>query len=792
MNLSMKWLSDFTKVDCTPREYSEALTMSGSKVEGYEIEGSEITNVVVGKILKIEGHPDAEKLVICQVEVGKDEPIQIVTGANNVFEGALVPVALTGSTLPNGITIKKGKLRGIESHGMMCSLGELNLTINDFPYAIENGIFIIEEDCNPGDDIHSAVGLNDTTVEFEITSNRPDCLSVIGLARETAATFNTPLTIKEPTVKGSGDDINNYLKVSVENTNLCSRYIARVVKNVKIGPSPRWLRERLRSSGVRPINNLVDITNYVMLEYGHPMHAFDLSYVSGNQIIVRNAKQGEVITTLDEIERPLSEEMLVICDSEKPAAIAGIMGGEHSGIMDNTNTVVFEAACFDSASVRKTAKKVGLRTESSARFEKGLDPNNCMPAIMRACELVEMLDAGEVVDGIIDVFSKAPAPVKLSLEHDWINRFLGIDVSKDYMVDVLTKIGFTVDDNDIVTAPTFRIDIEHKADIAEEIARFYGYNKIPTTTLRGVACAALTPEQKFERTIHTTLTALGGFEAMTYSFVSPKCYDKICLATDSPLRNGVVITNPLGEDTSVMRTTILPSMLDVLSRNYNNRNDCAFLYEIGNEYIPTKPDELPDENPQICLGMYGKEFDFFTVKGVVEQLLERLNISNVSYLPCKENPTFHPGRCAQISKDDKIFGIIGEVHPQVSDNYDIGTKAYLARLDIKTLMSITDGEKQYKPLPKYPSSTRDVSVLCDKDLPVIEIDTAIRNAVGNILENLVLFDVYTGEQVPEGKKSVAYNIVMRSPDSTLSDEQLDAAMKRVVKSLAKMGIELRA
>lgn len=792
MNLSMKWLSDFTTVDCTPRQYAEALTMSGSKVEGYEVEGSEIKNVVVGKILKIDKHPDADKLVVCQVDIGKEEPIQIVTGATNVFEGALVPCALSGAELPNGVKINKGKLRGVESNGMMCSVAELNVTVNDFPYAIEDGILIIEEDCKPGDDIHDALGLNDTCVEFEITSNRPDCLSVIGLARETAATFNTPLNIPTPQVKGCGGDINDYLKVSLQNNELCSRYVARVVKNVKIEPSPRWMRERLRASGVRPINNLVDITNYVMLEYGHPMHAFDLSYVKGNEIVIRNAKAGEKIVTLDEVERELSEEMLVICDSEKPAAIAGVMGGEHSGIMENTNTVVFEAACFDGASVRKTAKKVGLRTESSARFEKGLDANNCMPAIMRACELVELLGAGEVVDGVIDQSGKLPEPNKIALEYEWINKFLGIDVSKEYMIDILTKIGFTVSDDDVVTAPTFRIDIEHKADIAEEIARFYGYNKIPTTTLRGTAKAVLTPQQKFERTIHNTMTALGYYEAMTYSFVSPKCYDKICLAADSELRNNVKISNPLGEDTSVMRTTILPSMLEVLARNYNNRNLDACLYEIGNEYIPTTPDKLPNENPQICFGAYGKDVDFYTVKGAAEQLLASLNISDFSFAPCKDNPTFHPGRCATVTCGDKVIGIIGEVHPTVLENYDIGTKAYLARFDVNTLFSVQDAEKEYTPLPKFPASTRDISVLCDRDLPVIEIEKAIKDAVGKILESVELFDVYMGEQVPQDKKSVAYNIVMRSKDSTLSDEQLDAAMKRVFKALAKMNIELRA
>ncbi len=792
MNLSMKWLSDFVKVGCTPREYAEALTMSGSKVEGYSVEGEKIKNVVVGKILKIDKHPDADKLVVCRLDVGGDSSLQIVTGADNVFEGALVPVALSGAKLPGGVTIKKGKLRGVESCGMMCSLGELGLTVNDFPYAIENGIFIIEEDCVPGDDIHKAIGLDDTTVEFEITSNRPDCLSVIGLARETAATFNVPLELHEPAVRGCGGDIGDYLSVRLENGELCKRYIAKVVKNVKIEPSPRWMRERLRASGVRPINNLVDITNYVMLEYGQPMHAFDLRYVKDGQIVIRNAKQGEKITTLDGTEHELTNETLVICDSEKPAAVAGVMGGEYSGIMDDTSTVVFESACFDGASVRTTSKRLKLRTESSARFEKGLDPKGCLPAILRACELVELLGAGEVVDGIIDEHSKLSEPVRLPLETDWINRFLGIDVDRDYMVSVLEKIGFTVDSNDIIEVPSFRTDIAHKADVAEEIARFYGYDKIPTTMLGGVAGAVVTPEQKFERTIHSVVTSLGAYEAMTYSFVSPKSYDKIRLAADSPLRNSVKILNPLGEDTSVMRTTVLPSMLEVLARNYNNRLPSAFLYEIGNEYIPNAENELPDENPQTVFGAYGKGCDFFALKGVCEQLIERLNISGVSFVPCKSDPTFHPGRCAEIKKDGKTLGILGEVHPQVCENYGIGVKAYLARLDVKLAFSLKAPEHEYTPLPKFPASTRDISVLCDKELPVIQIDSAIRESVGKILESLELFDVYTGEQVPAGKKSVAYNIVMRSAEETLSDEQVDAAMKRCVKALSKLDVELRS
>lgn len=591
MNLSMKWLSDYVDVNVTPREYSEALTMSGSKVEGYEIEGEEITNVVVGKILSIEKHPDADKLVVCQVNVGETD-VQIVTGATNVFEGALVPVALSGATLPNGVKIKKGKLRGVESCGMMCSVAELNVTVNDFPGAIEDGILIITEDCKPGDDIHEALGLNDISVEFEITSNRPDCLSVIGLARETAVTFGKPLTLHTPEIKNETGDIKDLLSVEVKNTELCKRYIARAVKNVKIAPSPRWMRERLRASGVRPINNLVDITNYVMLEYGQPMHAFDLKYVKGSKIVVRNANEGESIVTLEGVEHALSPEMLVIADENAPSAVAGVMGGEYSGINDDTNTVIFESACFDGASVRKTAKKLGLRTESSARFEKGLDPNNCMPAVQRACELVEMLGAGEVVGSYIDIDNSDKAPVQIKYDYEWTNRFIGIDLEKERHIEILESLGFTFD-GDICTAPTFRSDIEHKADLAEEVARIYGYNNIPTVPMAGMAKAGLTDRQKFERKLSETLLSCGCSETCTYSFISPKFYDKINLPEDSELRNSLKIINPLGEDTSIMRTTAIPSMLNVLSLNYNNRNSAAYMYELATEYIPTAPGGSP-------------------------------------------------------------------------------------------------------------------------------------------------------------------------------------------------------
>ena len=542
MNLSMRWLSDYVDIQMEPREFSEGMTMSGSKVEGYAVEGFEINKVVVGKILSVEKHPDAEKLVVCQVDVGADTPVQIVTGASNVFPGAMVPVALDGSTLPGGKQIKKGKLRGVLSNGMMCSLGELGLTAHDFPYAIEDGIFILEEECSVGQDIRSAIGLDDTCVEFEITSNRPDCLSVIGLAREAAVTFGKDLKLHTPVISKESGDIGEYLRVEVQNPVLCQRYIARMVKNIRIEPSPRWMRERLRASGVRPINNIVDITNYVMLEYGHPMHAFDYQYVKGGKIIARNAKAGETITTLDGTVRELSPEMLVIADEKDPSAVAGVMGGEYSGINDQTNTIVFEAACFLGSSVRTTAKKLGMRTESSGRFEKGLDPENCLPAVQRACELVELLGAGEVIGGIIDVNSSSQKPIRIPLEPEWTNRFLGISLSRDEMIRILEKLGCRLEGNDIIP-PTFRADLQHKADIAEEIARIYGYARIPVTAIRGVAEGHFTPYQKFEQTVACTLLAQGCNEVTTYSFISPKYYDKIRLPGDSPLRSSITITD---------------------------------------------------------------------------------------------------------------------------------------------------------------------------------------------------------------------------------------------------------
>ncbi|MBD5138332.1 MAG: phenylalanine--tRNA ligase subunit beta [Ruminococcus sp.] len=804
MDLSMRWLGDYIDVSDMPiKEFCSGLTISGSKVERWETEGEEISKVVVGKILSVVPHENSDHLVVCKVDVGhaSSDILQIVTGASNVHEGDFVPVAMDGSTLPNGVKIKKGKLRGVESNGMLCSLGELGLTTHDFPYAIADGIFIMQEEegCTPfelGQDIREAIGLNDTSVEFEITSNRPDCMSVIGLARETHATFDRPYTVKEPTYKGVDGDINSMLKVTVHNKELCPRYIAGVVKNVKIGMSPRWMRERLRASGVRPINNFVDITNYVMLEYGHPMHAFDIRYIDGAEINIRNAKAGETITTLDGVERTLAEKMLVIADANKPVAVAGVMGGEYSGIMDDTVDVVFEAACFDGASVRTTAKALGMRTDASARFEKGIDPQNAYPALMRAFELVEMLGCGEVVKNIIDADYTDKTPKGVEFDPKWINNFLGTDIPEDVMKSCLEKLDFKVE-NVMAYAPSVRIDIERKCDIAEEVARIYGYNNIPNTIIRGVADARLTEKQKLERKIANAMTSLGAYEITTYSFISPKYFDKIRLPESSPLRKPVVITNPLGEDTSVMRTTLLPSMCEVLARNYNNRNASVCLFELGSEYIPNGG-ELPDEPVRLSVGAYGGDADFYTVKGIVDSMLKNIGVEDFEYTACTdpevfaEADAFHPGRCAVITKDGKAIGILGELHPETLENYGIGVKAYAAKVNVTELLDIANAVKTYKPLPKFPATTRDLAIVCDETLPVAELEKAIKKAVGNILESVTLFDVYQGKQIAEGKKSVAYAISMRSHEGTLTDEQADAAVKRVLKELANLGAELRA
>ena len=817
MNLSMKWLGDYVKADMPIKDFCHALTMSGSKVECYEKEGSNISNVVVGKILSKGPHENADALFVCQVDIGAEAPIQIVTNAKNVKEGDLVPVALDGAVLPEG-KIKKCKMRGVESFGMFCGLDTLGLTAHDFPYADPEGVFVIEEDCKLGEDIHTAIGLDDTSVEFEITSNRPDCLSVIGLARETAATYGTELKVKAPEFKGVDGDINSMLKVDIINKEKCQRYCAGIVKNVKIGPSPRWMRERLRASGVRPINNFVDITNYVMLEYGQPMHAFDLRYVEGAHINVRNAKNGEKIMTLDGVERELTEDMLVIADEKKPVAVAGIMGGEYSGIMDDTTTVVFESAYFEPTQVRRTSKALRLKSDASSRYEKGVDRLISMTCLKRAFELVEELGAGEVLNTVIDCdyTDKTPATVDFSAE--WINNFLGTDISEADMIKYLERLDFKVENGKVI-APSFRIDIGCKADVAEEVARIYGYNNIPSTDFRGVARAEFTEEQKFVRTLRNAAVALGGYEIATYSFVSPKYFDKIKLPADSKLRKVVKIVNPLGEDTSVMRTSTIPSMLDVLSFNYNNRNDKACLFEIAKEYLPAQEEKpfingdtlansgkqkhkysysLPDEPQKLTIGMYGGDADFYTLKGMVEQLLAELKIEDVEYIRANDSDVFdekyalHPGRSAVILKDGAPLGIMGEVHPEVQETYEIGVKTYVAKLNIPELMAAAAEKITYQPLPKFPATTRDLSLLVDEDMPFAELEKAIKGAVGKILEKVTLFDVYRSDDMKKnGKKSIAYSISMRSHEGTLTDEQADGAMKRVLKALSAIGAELR-
>ena len=793
MNLSMKWLSDYVDIKVAPKEYAEALTLSGSKVEGFENIGESIINVVAGKILKTEKHPDADKLVICKLDVGEAEPVQIVTGAPNVREGDWVPVCKNGAILPDGKKIKSGKLRGVLSDGMLCSLSELGLTINDYPYAIEDGIFIMQEKCRAGQDIREVLGLDDTVVEFEITSNRADCFSVIGLARETAATYNLPLTLKQPVVVEKDGNIADYIKVEVKEPELCPRYSARVVKNVKIEPSPSWMRERLRASGVRPINNIVDITNYVMLEYGQPMHAFDYECISGSKITVRRAGSNEKMNTLDGVTRTLADSILVIADDSKPIGLAGIMGGENSEIKSTTATVVFESANFNGACVRRGAKKVGLRTESSGRYEKGLDSFNAIPALNRACELVNELNAGEIVAGIIDIDNSVHEKRSFPLDYKWINEFLGINIPKEQMKDYLKRLDVEVDENDNVIIPTFRNDLEQKADIAEEIARLYGYDKIPSSMFTGsVLQGKLTKRQQFEKKIIETLAALGLYEVTTYSFISPKFYDKIGLDIASPLRRCVTISNPLGEDTSVMRTVMIPSMLETLSRNYNLRNITASLFELGTVYYPNEDENvLPHEKQSLAVGMYGENFDFYNIKGILEELFTAIGVLKVEYERSGELSYFHPGRTAKITADGVVIGYVGQVHPLIVANYDMDCDVYCAEIDTEVLFSCKLRIPEYKSLPKFPAVTRDLALLCDDSIPVYELEKAIIKGGGVSLENVKLFDVYKGKQIEEGKKSVAFSLSFRDKEKTLSDSEVDFAMKRIFKELEKSGAKLR-
>lgn len=795
MKLPLKWLKDYTDIKAGLREFVRALTMSGSKVEGYEVQGEEIDKVVVGRVISIDKHPDADRLLVSQADVGSGI-VQIVTGATNVSVNDLIPIALDGSTLPGGKKIKKGKLRGMESCGMMCSISELGVTKEEYPNAVEDGIFILEGNPAPGTDIKEVLGLNDTVVEFEITSNRQDCFSIIGLAREAAATFDAVFKKPNIALKESAGLAEGMAAVEIKSPELCSRYAARIIKDVRIAPSPRWMRERLKAAGVRPINNIVDITNYVMLEYGQPMHAFDLENLKGRKIIVRNAADGEKMKTLDGQERELDKSMLVIADAERAVAVAGVMGGENSEITNDTKTILFESANFNGTSVRLTAKKLGMRTEASARFEKGLDPENVLDAVNRAAQLVEELGAGAVCSGVIDCYPVKAVKRTIPFNPDRINALLGADISADKMKEILTRLEIEVnEEKETVTAPTFRPDIECEADLAEEVARFYGYNNISATLLEGKAATVggRTREQKIVDIIRRTMQSGGLSEIYTYSFTSPKVFDKINLPDNSELRKAIVIRNPLGEDYSIMRTTTLPGMMEVLATNYNRRVDEVRLFEISYVYLPKSLPltELPWEKPVLTLGMYGS-VDFYDLTGALEELMAVLGIKRYLLEPVKDNASFHPGRTARLVIDGKPCGILGEVHPDVSEKFEAAKRNYAAMIDIEPLIAGAMLTPEYKPLPRYPAVIRDIAILVDDSVPVMQIGRLISEKAGKIFEELKLFDVYRGKQVPEGKKSVAYSITFRAADRTLTDEEASSAMTKIISALSdNLGAQLR-
>lgn len=795
MKVPLNWLKDYVDINVSTKDLADALTMSGSKVEAVEELGQDITNVVVGKIISLEQHPDADRLKVSKVDVG-NEVLQIVTGAQNINVGDYIPVALPGSNLPGGIKIKKTKLRGVESNGMMCSIQELNLTKDDFPEADEDGIFILEKGLPLGKDIKDVLNLNDTVIEFEITSNRPDCLSMEGIAREAAVTLKSRFKKPEIKVEERADDACTYASVEIQDADLCPRYAARIVKDVKVGPSPRWLRERLRAAGVRPINNIVDITNYVMLELGQPMHAFDLEKLQENKIIVRKAKEGEVIRTLDDQDRKLDPSMLVIADGKRPVAVAGVMGGANSEVTEETRTILFESANFEGTSVRLTAKKLGLRTEASARFEKGLDVENVVRAIDRAAQLVEEIGAGVVCKGVIDCCVKKQEQRVVKFRPERINSLLGTSIDKSYMVEVLRALEFEVDENSMtVKVPSFRPDVEREADLAEEVARFYGYNKIEATLLSGkvISVGRKTFKQKIEDMIKSTMTACGFYETYTYSFTSPKVFDRIRLPKDHKLRKAVVISNPLGEDYSIMRTTTIPDMLGVISTNYNRRIEEVKLFELSYVYIPNElsVEKLPEEKKVLTLGMYG-EVDFYDLKGAVEELLDKLGINDYEFEPDKNNSTFHPGRTAELIIGGRTAGVIGEIHPEVVQEFECPKRTYLGVIEVEHLISNATLTAGYKPLPKFPAVTRDIALLVSDDILVKQIENLIREKSGEILESIELFDVYKGKQVPEGMKSVAYSITFRAEDRTLKDKEVNKVMNNIVESLKdKLNAQLR-
>ena len=809
MRTSLKWIKDLVPgiEDLTPQEYLDAMTLSGSKGEYYVELDKNLENIVIGQILKIEKHPDADKLVICQVNVGQEEPVQIVTGAPNVFEGAVVPVVLAGgkvagghdgSTPPEeGIKIKKGKLRGVPSNGMMCSIEELGSSRDMYPDAPENGIYIFKnrDDIKPGDDAIKALGLDDAVIEYEITSNRVDCFSILGIAREAAVTFGKPFCppVVEPT--GNDEDVNDFISVEVNDTELCPRYTARVVKNIKVGPSPEWMQRRLAAQGIRPINNIVDITNYVMEEYGQPMHAYDLSTIAGQKIIVRRAEDNEKFVTLDGQERTLDSSMLMICDAEKPVGIAGIMGGENSMITDDVDAILFEAACFDGTNIRLSGKKLGMRTDAQSKFEKGLDPNNASAAIDRACQLIEVLGCGEVVGGMVDVYGKVKEPHEIPFQPERINRLLGTDLSAEQMLDYFKSLELEYDaDRNVMIIPTFRQDLLGTADLAEEVARFYGYSNIPSTLPSGESTSGkVSFKHRVEDVAKETAEFCGFSEGMTFSFESPKVFDKLRLDADDPLRQAITIANPQGEDYSIMKTTPLNGMLVSLARNFNRRNKDVKLYEMAKIYLPKSLPltEYADERVQFTLGFYG-EGDFFTMKGVVEEFLERAGMHDiVDYDPNAGKNFLHPGRQANIIYQGKVIGYMGEVHPEVCENYDLKTRAYIAVLDMPFITEMATFDRHFKGIAKHPAVNRDISMVVKKDILVGQIEKVIREKGGHHLESYHLFDIYEGSQIKAGYKSVAYSITFRANDRTLEEKDITAAMDKIIAGLEDLGIELR-
>ena len=805
MNTSLSWIKTYVPdLDVTAQEYTDAMTLTGTKVEGFTELDADLDKIVIGQIDKIEKHPDADKLIICQVNIGT-ESVQIVTGAPNVKEGDKVPVVLDGGRVagghdgkmtPGGIKIKKGKLRGVESFGMMCSIEELGSTREMYPEAPEYGIYIFPEDAVVGESAVKALGLDDVVFEYEITSNRVDCYGVLGIAREAAATFQKKFCPPIVEVKENDEKASDYVKVTVEDPELCPRYCARVVKNVKIGPSPKWMQRCLASNGIRPINNLVDITNYVMEEFGQPMHAYDLDTIANQEIVVRRAGKDEKFVTLDGQERIMDENVLMICDGEKAVGIAGIMGGENSMITDDVKTVLFEAACFDGTSIRLSSKRIGLRTDASGKFEKGLDPNNAQAAIDRACQLMEELGAGEVVGGMVDVCSETREPSRVKFEPEKINKLLGTSLTKEEMIDYLGRVELAYDEKtDEIVAPTFRPDIHCNADVAEEVARFYGYDKIPMTLPTGEATTGKLPFKLRIQEVARDIAEYCGFsEGMSYSFESPKVFDKLCIPEDSDLRKVITISNPLGEDYSIMRTSTLNGMLASLSTNYNRRNKDVRLYELGNIYLPKSlpVTELPDERTMFTLGMYGKG-DFFDMKGVCEEFFEKIGMKKkVTYDPNSGKPFLHPGRQANMIYEGKVVGYLGEVHPAVADNYSIGEKAYIAVIDILDVLEFAGFNHKYTGIAKYPAVTRDLSLVVPHAVLAGQIEEIFDQRGGNILESYQLFDIYEGAQIEKGFKSMAYSLVFRAHDKTLGENEISAAMKKIMNGLNGLGIELRS